>query len=43
MAYLFAAYCFVWLALFGYLRYLQNRLNSLQTEVERLKDAVEKP
>lgn len=42
MKYLFAAYSFVWLLLFLYLRYLQSRLRSLQKEIAVLRAAVEK-
>ncbi len=42
MTYLFAAYCFVWVVLFGYLRFLQTRLSSLQKEIALLKASIEK-
>ncbi len=42
MNYLFAAFCFIWIVLFGYLRFLQKRLKALQQEISLLKEAIRK-
>ncbi len=40
MIYLFAAYAVVWLALFGYLAYVNGQVRSLRDEVRELRQTA---
>ncbi|GMT41649.1 MAG: hypothetical protein IEMM0002_0060 [bacterium] len=42
MMYLFAAYSVIWLAIFGYLIFIDRKLNRLSAEVDFLRQSNDK-
>ncbi len=42
LQYLFAAYTFIWLVIFGYLWFLHSKLAALKKEIAILRESIEK-
>jgi CcmD family protein len=42
LSYLFAAYTLIWVIVFGYVFFMQRKQRSLQRQIDRLQESVDK-